>query len=368
MKRWFLILTILIMVVSSLGNARAEIELDGKFVTLKDEKGRVITRTAHQVSIGDEYLTSNNGLYRVTKVEGEIATARLVRKERLKAESRTGLRALINNLSQMRAEVKDKGPIAIYHTHSDESYVPTDGKSSQKGNGGIFRVGEALTKAFEQNGIPVVHDKSSHDPHDALAYDRSRRTAAQLLKKQPSCILDVHRDAVPPEEYSKIINGKGVTKVQLVVGRENPNFKANNDFAKQVKAVVDKKYPGLIKGIFYGTGKYNQDLGPRTLLLEFGTHTNSRDSAERGAAIFAEAASDVLYGAAGAGFINRGSLQSLFWIIVAVVGGIGLFFLINRGGLKGIGKEFAGAVGEERLDPEDEFEATEDNQGNQGKL
>lgn len=361
MKRWVLILTIMILALIGVGNARAEMELDGKYVTLKDNKGKIIARTAHQVSIGDEYLNSDNQLYRVVRVKGEVATVRLVRKERLEAESGTGLRALINNLSQMRAEVGDKGPIAVYHTHSDESYVPTDGKSSQKGNGGIFKVGEALTKAFERNGVPVVHDKSAHDPHDAMAYDRSRRTAAQLLKKRPSCILDIHRDAVPREEYSKIINGQGVTKVQLVVGRENPNFKANNDFAKKVKAIVDRKYPGFIKGIFYGTGKYNQDLGPRTLLLEFGTHTNNRESAERGAAIFAEAASDVLYGAAGAGFVNRGSLRSLFWIIAAVVGGIGLFLLLNREGLKDIGKEFTGAVGEERLEPEDEFGENKDN-------
>ena len=51
-----------------------------------------------------------------------------------------------------------------------------------------------------------------------------------------------------------------MTKVQIVLGRTNPNLKANEAFAKQVKAVVDKKYPGLIKGIFYGDGKYNQDL------------------------------------------------------------------------------------------------------------
>jgi stage II sporulation protein P len=364
MKRWLLILTIIFMAFIGAENARAEIELDGKYVTLKDNKGKIITRTAHHVSIGDEYLNSSNELYRVVQVKGEIATAKLVRKERLEAESGTGLRSLINNLSQMRAEVEDKGPIAIYHTHSDECYIPTDGKASRKGNGGIFKVGEALAKGFERKGVPVVHDKSSHDPHDALAYDRSRRTAAQLLKKRPSCILDIHRDAAPREEYSKVINGKGVTKVQLVVGRENPNFKANNDFAKNVKAIVDRKYPDLIKGIFYGTGKYNQDLGPRTLLIEFGTHTNSRESAERGAAIFADAATDVLYGAAGAGFVNRGSLRSLFWIIAAFVGGIGLFLLLNRRGLKDIGKEFTGAIGEERLEPEDEFIEEKNNNDN----
>ena len=39
--------------------------------------------------------------------------------------------------------------------------------------------------------------KTPHDPHDAMAYDRSRRTAAELLKKNPIALLDIHRDAVP---------------------------------------------------------------------------------------------------------------------------------------------------------------------------
>lgn len=360
MKRCLLsLIAVSLMLVGAI-KVQAEMELSDEFITLKNSRGKVIARTAHRILIGDQYLNSDNELYRVVRVTGKTAIVKLVRKENLEAESGTGFRALLNNLFKMRAEVRSKGPIAIYHTHSDESYVPTDGKSSKKANGGVIRVGETLARAFEKNGIPVVHDKSPHDPHDALAYDRSRRTAAQLLKKGPSCILDIHRDAVPREEYSKIIDGKGITKVQLVVGRENPNFQANNDFAKKVKAIVDRKHPGLIKGIFYGTGKYNQDLGPRTLLLEFGTHTNSRESAERSAEIFAAAAGEVLYGAAGSGFVNRGSMRSLFWIVAAVIGGVGLFLLLNRRGLDNIGKEFTGAVGEERPDQEKEGNKAKD--------
>lgn len=365
MKRTVLsLLLVMTFMLTTAVNAQAEMELNGEFVTLKNSRGKVITRTAHRVTIGDQYLTSDNDLYRVVRVKDKTALVKLVRKEPLEAESGSGFRALINNLFNTRAEVKTKGPIAIYHTHSDESYVPTDGKSSQKENGGIIKVGQSLTEAFERNGVPVVHDKTSHVPHDALAYDRSRRTAAQLLKKRPSCILDIHRDAVPREEYAKIIDGKGVTKVQLVIGRENPNFQANNDFAKQVKAIVDKKHPGFIKGIYYGTGKYNQDLGPRTLLLEFGTHTNSRESAERGSVLFADAASQVLYGAAGAGFVNRGSIRSLLWIVAAAMGGVGLFLLLNRRGLQNIGKEFTGAIGEEHPDSSGEdYNENKDNNG-----
>ena len=150
--------------------------------------------------------------------------------------------------------------MAIYHTHSAESYVPTDGRSSIRGNSGIFKVGESLGQALQKRGVNVIHDKTSHEPHDAMAYDRSRRTAVELLKKNPIALIDLHRDAVPADEYAGEINNTSVTKAQLVVGRQNPNMKANEAFAYQLKSVVDKKYPGFIKGIFYADGKYNQDL------------------------------------------------------------------------------------------------------------
>lgn len=331
----------------------AEDELVKGYYKLTDGSGRLITQTAHKMVVGDEYLNDDNHLYRVVRIQGHTAVAKLVRENALEASVLDECRAFLVSLFNgelWRAEVRQKGPIGIYHTHSDESYIPGDGTASKPANGGIFQVGESLTRALENEGIPVIHDKTPHDPHDAMAYDRSRRTAAKLLRNQPTTLLDVHRDAVPQQVYADKIGNKGVTKVQLVVGRQNPNFEANNTFAKQIKEIVDKKYPGFIKGIFYGRGKYNQDLGPRSLLLEFGSHTNSKVSAERGAQIFAAAARQVLYGPTGNAAVSRGSSRSLFWIVLAVIGGLGLFLLINRSSLKNLGREFTGAMGETEED------------------
>lgn len=51
---------------------------------------------------------------------------------------------------------------------------------------------------------------------------------------------------------------------------------------------MDEKCPGLSAGIFMGRGNYNQDLSPRSILVEVGTHTNSKEDAQRGIEMFAQ--------------------------------------------------------------------------------
>lgn len=70
------------------------------------------------------------------------------------------------------------------------------------------------------------------------------------------------------EEYQGNVNGRPLAKTQLVVGRQNPQMNTVNNFAQQLKAIADNKYPGLVKGIFYGKGGYNQDIYPRSILIE----------------------------------------------------------------------------------------------------
>ena len=35
-------------------------------------------------------------------------------------------------------------------------------------------------------------------------------------------MVDIHRDAVPPDVYQAEVEGKEVTKIKLVVGKQNP--------------------------------------------------------------------------------------------------------------------------------------------------
>jgi len=367
-NRFFVVLFVLSLVLSIFysGTCLAEDERREGYYTVYEEKtNKKIFATARVVTVGDQYLDEENNLYEIIKVEGDKAYARF--KEKVNIEEALGDLQNIESKSVMTTSgVQGKRTIAIYHTHSDESYVPTDGRASIPYNGGIFKVGEALKKALEEKGINVILSKRPHDPHDASAYQRSRRTAMELLKQGPDAIVDIHRDAVPAEEYAGNINGKPVAKIRLVVGRQNPQMKTINNFAWQLKAVADKKYPGLVKGIFYGKGNYNQDLFPRAILVEAGTYTNYRENAQEGVQILADVIATTLYGedyqktaAAGKGGNTQvpgeggSALKSLLWIVAAGAIGFIAYMLISTGGWKELssklenfrGSEFANFLG-----------------------
>ncbi len=322
----------------------------GEYVTVVDEKtGEVLDMTGRVVYAGDEFINENNEQYRVTRVRGDRAFARktgvandIVYKEEWDTAPAAGIGGAGDN---------GKAQIAIYHTHTDESYVPTDGTESKPAEGGILKVGSSLAERLKAKGITVLDDKTPHEPHDANAYHRSRKTAVRLLKDNPVALLDVHRDGVPdPDFYKETVEGEDVTKIRMVVGRQNPKMATNLQFAKDIKAYMDRHKPGLIKGIFIGKGNYNQDLGPRTILLEVGTHTNDRQRAEEGAALFADAFPNVLNlkpaaeGGGAGGITTPGETpgqsgsawSTLGWIVGIVLAAGAIFLFVSTGSIKGV--------------------------------
>lgn len=312
----------------------------GSYTTLVDEQGRILDKMARTVYKDDEFIAEDNYRYRVTRIEGDKAICTLVGREDLSL-TRESSSAELSSASSPTPSVPvqaggAKNLIAVYHTHSDESYVPTDGSESIPGQGGIFKVGEVFASKLRSLGVNVDHDLSAHEPHDNNSYKRSRRTAAQLMQKGPAAIFDIHRDGVPdPSFYQQVVADQSITKVRLVVGRENQNMNANLDFAKRIKAAADAKYPGLIRGIFIGAGSYNQDLSPRALLLEIGTHTNTREEAQRGAGLIAEVIPTVLGitpqpGPAAPS--TAGDWKGVLFVVLALAIGGGAFLVLSSGG------------------------------------
>lgn len=313
---------------------------DGGYYTIVDEQGKIIDKMARFVYPGDELIASDNKQYRIDSVSDDRATAKLIAEDVL-ADYENMVKEVFKQPVPVQGNKQNL--VAIYHTHSAESYVPTDGTDSLPGRGGIFKVGDSAAGQLETKGTKVDHSKRSHEPRDANAYRRSRRTAVELLKSGPAAIIDVHRDGIPDADfYEANISGNNATQIRLVVGRQNQNMQANLDFAKQVKAGMDQMYPGLIKSIFMAKGNYNQDLSPRSMLIEVGTHTNSRLQAETGAKLFADALPSILGiaatnqpGANRATPATRGDWSALWLVIgIALIGGAA-FLLISTGSFKG---------------------------------
>ncbi len=274
----------------SVSTQAPEADADENVWTIYDEDGQYLTSIYGRVYLDDEYISSDNRLYRIIEVDDSKRTA---------VAQYIGQESLIEPDNEAVATVaqESKRLIGIYSTHSDESYIPTDGAESKEKDAGIYDVDEALKKALEERGIEVELDTTTHLPHDAGAYRRSRSTAARLLKSQPAALLDIHRDGIPdPDEYVQKIEDEDATKVRLLVGKSNPNADANRKFAKQIKAAADEMYPDLIKDIYIGKGDYNQELAPRAILLEFGTHTIKKERAIKSTTYMADVLERVLFG------------------------------------------------------------------------
>jgi stage II sporulation protein P len=340
-KRLIVLLIASVLVLGLYGSAHASNSERpvGQHFTLVDEQNKIVHQTGMQVYEGDIYITADNSRYQVVEIIS-ANTARCVYqgKETMPDIKETKNASLPGG--NIPAAANKTPTIAVYHTHSDESYVPTDGKESIEGNGGIYDVGEVLVNELRKRGFNVQYSKNNHNPHDINAYHRSRRTAAALLKTSPDVILDVHRDAVPASQYQTNVKGEEATKIKLVVGRTNPNMKTNLDFAKRIKAVMDNRAPGLSNGIFIGKGDFNQDLSPRAMLIEVGAHTNNKSDAKNGVQLFADIMPAVLGVSAGqttgqpATQENQGAWTTILIIAVVVGAAAAGYYFLNRGAIR----------------------------------
>lgn len=324
-------------------------------IDLIDDADTLITKAAIALGIGDTYIAGDNTLYEVTAIKEGLARVA----NRGLAEMpdvtdaiapRSGLGAFLSNLFRRgaaQANQGNNGVIGIYHTHSAESYEASSGAAFDTERGDVYEVGEALKAALEAEGFTVVTSERQHLPHDAGAYQRSRRTAAELSSKEPVTLIDLHRDAIPdPNSYRVTVNGQEMTGVRIVVGRQNQNRDANLEYAKRIKAIADEKYSGLVVGIFHAKGNYNQDLGPRMILLEFGTHTTTLEEAKRSTELMAKvlpAAAGMTPGTRQAADEQIGNAASgTIWWILGILGiGTAVWFWINREGI-GLGRNRGG--------------------------
>lgn len=255
------------------------------------QDGMMLTEICEEPSVGDEYISADNQHYVIQTVEGESAIA--VHRGEITLPSLDWMD--IDAALPVSAVNKR---IALYCTHSDESYEPSDGYYTTTDRGTIYQVAQELADELNRKGIDAIVSDRLHHPHDAGAYRRSRQTAVELLKTElPDCLIDIHRDGIPdPASYTVRIGGEDVSKIRLLVGRGNQNVEINKEFALLIKAVADRVYPGLIKDIYMGKGTFNQDLLPRSILFECGTYTLEKERVLASMPMMADVLNRALYG------------------------------------------------------------------------
>ena len=103
--------------------------------------------------------------------------------------------------------VINKDNILIVHTHTCESYTPTDANLYKESgnyrttdlNYSVAKVGDELKKQLTEYRHNVIHDTTYHDyPAYTGSYDRSEKTIRNVLEqnKDIQIVFDIHRDAV----------------------------------------------------------------------------------------------------------------------------------------------------------------------------
>jgi len=194
--------------------------------------------------------------------------------------------------------------VAIYHTHTAESYLPWYGQTHAVGGkrGNIVDVGSMLAKALEGQNIKVVHSLAIHDyPTFRESYRRSYVTASSLVKKYPSLklIIDLHRDAGVKEKTTVQIEGEKVARVLLDVGTDrlglpHPHWRQNLALAQAIEKKMNEMYPNLCRGIVISDARYNQHVSPRAILLEIGDENTTKDEANNSAILCGKVLAKVL--------------------------------------------------------------------------
>lgn len=237
---------------------------------------------------------------------------------RVKNTNRTKIN--IEKLLEKKADLsvnKKKPCVLIFHTHTTETYqllkrdwYPTNNVTrSEDSKRNMVRIGDAICEELEKNGFKTAHDTKIHDLRYSGAYDRSRASAAEYMKKDTSLqvVLDIHRDAVQRTDGTKIrpfaeINGKRAAQVMIISGcQEEGNgienfedWEQNLVFALQLQKKMEENYPGLARPIFFCPRDYNMNLTHCSLLIEVGSDSNTLEEAEYSGRLIGSALSKLL--------------------------------------------------------------------------
>ncbi len=209
-------------------------------------------------------------------------------------------------------DYSNKKDIIIFHTHTCESYTPTENNNYVASgnfrtidlNYSVAQVGNVLADSLISKGYNVNHSLAYHDyPAYNGSYNRSYNTVKNLLTTMPDTqlVIDLHRDAIGSiSNYApcvKIGNEK-VAQIMFVIGTnggglEHNGWQNNLKFAVKIQEKANEMYPGLFRPIIVRNSRYNQNLADSAFIIEVGATGNTLEETTGSMKYLAEVISEI---------------------------------------------------------------------------
>lgn len=230
--------------------------------------------------LATEIISSKNKIDKYTDVYKTV---------KIKNESKY---TLTEEILTPNVDFKNKN-IIIYHTHTCESYTPTDTNQYEASgnyrttdlNYNVVRVGTELTNYLRNLGFNVYHDTTFHDyPAYTGSYTRSLSTIKNIISNNDSeFIIDLHRDALGSNsDYgpSVKIGDEVAAQVMFVMGTdggglEHENWINNLKLAIKIQEKANEMYPDFFKPIILRNSRYNQHVSTGACIIEVGATGNT---------------------------------------------------------------------------------------------
>ena len=212
-------------------------------------------------------------------------------------------------------ETKEAKKVLIYHTHTYEAYEPTPDYTytatekwrTANQNCNIVRVGKELAALLSTLGYEVTHDTQAYEPPNlSSSYTRSLLMLEKRLEagEYYDLHIDLHRDAYSESmKNNNVINiaGNSVAKLMLLIGKgsgqsflEKPEWEKNLAIAQSLTDDLNAQANGLCRQISLKTGRFNQHIAPRCVLIEVGNNKNTMEEALASLPYLADAIHNVL--------------------------------------------------------------------------
>lgn len=214
-----------------------------------------------------------------------------------------------NEKDQAAIDSPRKTAVFIYHSHNRESYLPelegvTKPDLAYDSKVNVALVGKRLKEKLEGRGIPTQHSETDYptavkDFKFPMSYAYSNATVKEAMAAHPELMMvfDIHRDSLARNRTTVKLNGQDYAQVFFVVGKRNPNWQLNSDFANLMHTKLEMKHSGISKGVFakssHGNAEYNQSLFGNSILLEIGGPENTLQEIYRTVDILADVIEEI---------------------------------------------------------------------------